>query len=214
MDETMKIPVDVVAEEYASQMMKKATAEGTPKGRGMCVQNLSFTQAVPVAPSLASFTGRCERPCVADRLHGRVPGARTARAMCCSLCRSEERFVTNTSAAVWFRQWRAARKQVIQQEPFAKNRLVFAAELKLQRSRTKWQQKCPTGRQPDRTQRKKRALGEMVLDSDGLVYFRIFGWWLQLQTWSTLRFADHRGLEPKDLQVAKVTLLQNNRRGP
>ena len=35
------------------------------------------------------------------------------------------------------------------------------------------------------------ALEEVVPDSDGCVYFRILGWWLLLQAWGTVMFAEH-----------------------
>ena len=43
------------------------------------------------------------------------------------------------------------------------------------------------------------ALEELQADASQPVFFRIMAWWLTLQSWGTLRFADHRGLEPKNV---------------
>ena len=45
-------------------------------------------------------------------------------------------------------------------------------------------------------------LEELVLEESATFYFRVYAWCLLLQCWETLRFADHRGLNPeKDFEV-------------
>ena len=51
------------------------------------------------------------------------------------------------------------------------------------------------------------ALEEFFADSCQPVYLRIFAWWLMLQSWGTLRFSDHRGLEPINLRIEGGSLL-------
>ena len=56
-----------------------------------------------------------------------------------------------------------------------------------------------------------RSLEDLVADEAQPVDFRIMAWWLMLQSWGTLRFADHRGLEPSNVRfeggmfLAKLT---------
>ena len=40
-----------------------------------------------------------------------------------------------------------------------------------------------------------------MIDPSKQTYLRIFGWWVLLQSWGTLRFSDHRGLVPKQITV-------------
>ena len=49
------------------------------------------------------------------------------------------------------------------------------------------------------------ALEPVVVDQDTPQYLRVFAWWLLLQAWATLRFSDHRGIRPENVE------LQNNR---
>ena len=35
------------------------------------------------------------------------------------------------------------------------------------------------------------TIEDLVLDESVFCYFRIFGWWLLVQSWRTLRFSDH-----------------------
>ena len=39
---------------------------------------------------------------------------------------------------------------------------------------------------------------EALILEEGAVYLRLYSWWILLQCWGTLRFADHRGLSPGD----------------
>ena len=41
----------------------------------------------------------------------------------------------------------------------------------------------------------------LVIDPSKQTYLRIFGWWVLLQSWGTVRFSDHRGLVPKQITV-------------
>ena len=45
------------------------------------------------------------------------------------------------------------------------------------------------------------ALEELVQNTESHQYFRVFGWWLLLQNWATLRFCDHRGILPSSVLV-------------
>ena len=42
---------------------------------------------------------------------------------------------------------------------------------------------------------------ELVQNTESHQYFRVFGWWLLLQNWATLRFCDHRGILPSSVLV-------------
>ena len=33
-----------------------------------------------------------------------------------------------------------------------------------------------------------------MLDESAFCYFHMFGWWLLVQSWETLRFSDHQGI--------------------
>ena len=45
------------------------------------------------------------------------------------------------------------------------------------------------------------ALEGLVVDTQAAMYLRTFAWWLLLQNWATLRFSDHRGIEPNTVTV-------------
>ena len=46
------------------------------------------------------------------------------------------------------------------------------------------------------------SLEELVLSESATFFLRVCAWWLLLQCWETLRFADHRGLNPRrDFEV-------------
>ena len=46
------------------------------------------------------------------------------------------------------------------------------------------------------------SLEELVLTESATFFLRVYAWWLLLQCWGTLRFADHRGLNPgRDFEV-------------
>ena len=51
------------------------------------------------------------------------------------------------------------------------------------------------------------ALEEFLADVSQPVYLRIIAWCLMLQSWATLRFSDHRGLEPHNLRIEGGTFL-------
>ena len=40
-----------------------------------------------------------------------------------------------------------------------------------------------------------------MLNETSPTYFRIFGWWLLVQSWSALRFSDHRGIIPTRVEL-------------
>ena len=46
------------------------------------------------------------------------------------------------------------------------------------------------------------ALETLVACSDVAPYLRVYGWWVLLQNWGTLRFFHHRGLNPAQVTVA------------
>ena len=58
--------------------------------------------------------------------------------------------------------------------------------------------------QPGRTPKQARrypvavleSFEELVVCESATFYLRVYAWWLLLQCWGTLRFADHRGLNP------------------
>ena len=51
------------------------------------------------------------------------------------------------------------------------------------------------------------AIEVFVVDQTKPKYLRIFGWWVLLQNWGTLRFSDHRGLLPDQITVNDRGLL-------
>ena len=53
------------------------------------------------------------------------------------------------------------------------------------------------------------ALERMVADSSQVRFFRLFAWWLLVQNWGTLRFSDHRGLLPSDVECSRGSLQAN-----
>ena len=64
--------------------------------------------------------------------------------------------------------------------------------------------------QPGRTPRQAprypvavlESLEELVLSESATFFLQVYAWWLPLQCWGTLRFADHRGLNPgRDFEV-------------
>ena len=45
------------------------------------------------------------------------------------------------------------------------------------------------------------ALEGLVVGTEAAIYLRTFAWWLLLQNWATLRFSDHRGIEPNNVTI-------------
>ena len=52
-----------------------------------------------------------------------------------------------------------------------------------------------------------RALEQLTVDEQALPYLRIYSWWVLLQSWGTMRFSDHRGLNPADITVQGNSLV-------
>ena len=46
-----------------------------------------------------------------------------------------------------------------------------------------------------------KALEQLVMSVSSPVYFRIYAWWTCIQSWATLRFDDHRGINPRDIRI-------------
>ena len=51
------------------------------------------------------------------------------------------------------------------------------------------------------------AFEDNVMDSSLPVFWRMLSWWLLFQAWSTLRFDDHRGIVPEDLEISETGLV-------
>ena len=51
------------------------------------------------------------------------------------------------------------------------------------------------------------AFEDNVMDSSLPVFWRLLSWWLLFQAWSTLRFDDHRGIVPEDLEISETGLV-------
>ena len=51
-----------------------------------------------------------------------------------------------------------------------------------------------------------QGLEGLVCDKRALPYVRLYGWWLLVQNWCTLRFSDHRGVHPSDVQFSAAGL--------
>ena len=56
------------------------------------------------------------------------------------------------------------------------------------------------------------ALEDYVVGLDTPKYWRVFSWWLLVQCWATLRFDDHRGIVPSELNVTEAGLKGKLRR--
>ena len=50
------------------------------------------------------------------------------------------------------------------------------------------------------------ALEDPVLDPATPPYFRVYGWWILIQSWRTMGFRDHRGVQPKSVKTVTSTL--------
>ena len=46
-----------------------------------------------------------------------------------------------------------------------------------------------------------KALEQLIMSVSSPVYFRIYAWWTCIQSWATLRFDDHRGINPRDIRI-------------
>ena len=46
-----------------------------------------------------------------------------------------------------------------------------------------------------------KALEQLIMSFSSPVYFRIYAWWTCVQSWATLRFDDHRGINPRDIRI-------------
>ena len=47
-----------------------------------------------------------------------------------------------------------------------------------------------------------RALEKVVTDLGMLTFVRVYAWWMLVQNWATLRFSDHRGIDPGAVVVS------------
>ena len=59
----------------------------------------------------------------------------------------------------------------------------------------------PTKQAPKMFMSMLAALEELTVNNKALPYYRVYAWWILLQSWGTMRFSDHRGLKPTDVQV-------------
>ena len=50
------------------------------------------------------------------------------------------------------------------------------------------------------------ALEDLTVNATTLPYYRVYAWWILVQSWGTMRFSDHRGLKPSDVQVTGNTM--------
>ena len=64
----------------------------------------------------------------------------------------------------------------------------------------------PTKQAPRMFMSMLAALEELTVDDKALPYYRVYAWWILLQSWGTMRFSDHRGLKPSDVQVTGNTM--------
>ena len=42
-------------------------------------------------------------------------------------------------------------------------------------------------------------LEQLVMNETSPMYLRVYSWWMLVQNWATLRFSDHRGLNPSEV---------------
>ena len=59
----------------------------------------------------------------------------------------------------------------------------------------------PTRQAPRMFMSMLAALEELTVNDKALPYYRVYAWWILLQSWGTMRFSDHRGLMPTDVLV-------------
>ena len=59
----------------------------------------------------------------------------------------------------------------------------------------------PTRQAPRMFMSMLAALEELTVNDKALPYYRVYAWWILLQSWGTMRFSDHRGLIPTDVLV-------------
>ena len=59
----------------------------------------------------------------------------------------------------------------------------------------------PTRQAPRMFMSMLAALEELTVNDKALPYYRVYAWWILLQSWGTMRFSDHRGLKPTDVHV-------------
>ena len=64
----------------------------------------------------------------------------------------------------------------------------------------------PTNQPPRMFMSMLAALEELTVDDKSLPYYRVYAWWILLQSWGAMRFSDHRGLKPSDVQVTGNTM--------
>ena len=64
----------------------------------------------------------------------------------------------------------------------------------------------PTKQAPRMFMSMLAALEELAVDDKSLPYYRVYAWWILLQSWGMMRFSDHRGLKPSDVQVTGNTM--------
>ena len=58
-----------------------------------------------------------------------------------------------------------------------------------------------------------KALEQLVMSVSSPVYFRIYAWWTCIQSWATLRFDDHRGINPRDIRIDCSSFTATRTRG-
>ena len=56
------------------------------------------------------------------------------------------------------------------------------------------------------------ALEDVVMSAEAPTYWRAMSWWILVQCWATLRFDDHRGIVPAELEVTESGLLDKRKR--
>ena len=59
----------------------------------------------------------------------------------------------------------------------------------------------PTRQAPRMFMSMLAALEELTVNDKALPHYRVYAWWILLQSWGTMRFSDHRGLKPTDVHV-------------
>ena len=49
-----------------------------------------------------------------------------------------------------------------------------------------------------------RALENVVADAGLLPFVRVYAWWVLIQNWGTLRFSDHRSIDPSSVGITSA----------
>ena len=65
----------------------------------------------------------------------------------------------------------------------------------------------PTKQAPRMFTKMLSCLEQLIMSSSFSLHCRIYAWWILVQSWATLRFDDHRGINPKSIKVDSTSFM-------